>query len=278
MRNLLPFITFLAILTAQDEVNNKVITDHYYYPTDGLTKIVVDISYSLGESVIYAGKEGDGITGKIRYEPRIQQPIVSFSRAGNVGYFELDMKSHKHKVYFNELDDFENRNSLELFFPVNIPHEINFELGLGEADLDLTGLSIESLNIQSGMADFQINVGSANPLVCSEFTVANGIGDFSGRNLGNLRAQSIDIEVGLGSMDLDFTGDVIEDFDLDAEVGLGSLDIILPKNINGYASVSKSFLSSVSIPRGFSDEKLPGRKTVHLNFDVGVGSIDVSQR
>ena len=105
-----------------------------------------------------------------------------------------------------------------------------------------------------------------------------GIGDFNGRKLGNLRAERVNLEVGLGNMDMDFTGDVIEDSDISAEVGLGSLDILLPEEVNGYVDVNKSFLSSVSLPPGFTSERTPGRKTVQIRIDVGVGSVDVRQR
>lgn len=276
MNKILPFLLLTAVLLGQDSSVEKIITDHYYYPTEGLSKIVVKLSYSLGEATISPGKSDAGITGKIRYLPRIQQPVISFTKSGTVGYFDLEIENVK--AHFDKLDDIGSNNELELFFPVDLPQEIYFEMGLGEAEIDLTGLSIEELELESGISDIHIFVGEPNKTVCRQFEVKNGIGDFNGNGLGNLRARRINLEVGLGNMEMDLTGDVIEDCELRAEVGLGSLDIVLPEDINGYADVNKSFLSSVSLPAGFTSEKLPGRKTVQLYIDVGVGSVDVRQR
>lgn len=279
-RTLLPILLF-SVLLAQDNLDDKVVTDHYYYPTEGLEKIVVEVSYKLGEAKISASKEG-GINGKIKYLPRVMTPVVSFKQSGTIGYFDLDMKGKKDNTVtlrnLDGIDDVAESNKMEFSFPADIPHEIHFDMGLGEADVDLTDMTIESLEIESGVSDVQVYMYTPNKMLCRKFDVTNGIGDFNGRSLGNLRAERVNLEVGLGNMEMDFTGDVVEDSDISAEVGLGSLSILLPKEINGYVDVNKSFLSSVSLPPGLTSDRTPGRKTVQIRIDVGVGSVDVSQR
>lgn len=281
MKRLFPIFLIFTVLLGQDTLRNKIITDHFYYPTEGLNKIVVELSYSLGEAKI-SGTRNGGINGKVKYQPGVMSPVISFEKRGTTGYFELDMKGSRGKSVslrgLDGVDRLSDNNAMEFFFPTDIPLEINFDLGLGEADIDLTDMTIESLEIESGVSDVMVFMNTPNKMLCRKFDVTNGIGDFNGKSLGNLRAERVNIEVGLGNMDMDFTGDVVEDCDISAEVGLGSLDITLPRDINGYVDVNKSFLSSVSFPPGLTTDRLPGRKTFQIRIDVGVGSVDVRQR
>ncbi len=88
----------------------------------------------------------------------------------------------------------------------------------------------------------------------------------------------------MGSADIDFNGDNINDTDINVDVGLGSLDLILPDKANIKIYVDSSFLSSVDI-YGLKQKKnkfwvssdwKSGYPTITMDVNVGIGSVDIT--
>jgi predicted membrane protein len=111
------------------------------------------------------------------------------------------------------------------------------------------------------------------------------LGEFNAEGLGNLNAREVDIEVGLGSADIDFRGEITKNIEIDIKVGMGSLDLVLPENVNVKAKVHHNFLSSVDlddfIKKGnqyLTEDWNSDWPTVYLDISVGLGSIDVNRR
>ena len=109
------------------------------------------------------------------------------------------------------------------------------------------------------------------------------MGDIDISGLANLAAKKIDINIGLGSADIDFTGDRIFETDMNVDVGLGSLDMVLPKKANIEIYVDASFLSSVDI-YGLKQKKNKywvspnwesSYPTITMDVNVGMGSVDI---
>ena len=109
------------------------------------------------------------------------------------------------------------------------------------------------------------------------------MGDLSATGLGNLGADNIDINVGLGSADIDLSGDRIYDMDVNVDVGLGSLDMVLPDNANIEIFVDSSFLSSVDVygltkkrnKSWVSPDWDKNKPTISMDINVGMGSVDI---
>ncbi len=172
---------------------------------------------------------------------------------------------------------------MEFYFPPQIKTDLFLDFGVGDAEINLTDISITKLNINCGLSDVELEINKRNNVVCESVSIENGLGDLSVSGLGNLAAKDIDINIGLGSADIDFTGDRIYDMDINVDVGLGSLDMVLPNKTNIKIYVDSSFLSSVDI-YGLKQKKnklwvSPNWEsdypTISMDVNVGMGSVDI---
>lgn len=271
------------IIFAQDDdcIKYKV-TDSYSFNTRQYKDLDISISYGLGKLIIGPSNKKNTIEGLITYDNRRITPIVKMKSVSSSGVLTIKTKKDKGKDLCSyKLKDFDNE--MEFYFPSQIKTDLFLDFGLGDAKIDLTNISITKLNINCGLSDVNIEINERNNVVCQTVSIENGLGNLSVSGLGNLAAKKIDINIGLGSADIDFRGDRIYDADINVDVGLGSLDMILPKKANIKIYVDSSFLSSVDI-YGLKqkknklwvspnwDSRYP---TITMDVNVGIGSVDI---
>ncbi|MFQ6674768.1 MAG: hypothetical protein ACE5LH_00340 [Fidelibacterota bacterium] len=286
-------VFFLTLLSAQSTPER--VTEEILFDVGKINRMDVTISYSLGSLTLTPNVRSDRIGGQIEYDPGMITPHLRYETVGSRGKLDIAVE---HGPEFDDEEAFsfpggvsgrwkdkegeKYRADLDIRLPPGIPLDMEFDLGLGQTDLDLSGLSVSGLRLECGLSDVTITMDTPNPVRTRTLTIKTGLGDFNARGLGNLKAKAVRVNVGLGSADLDFSGDGIEDMDGKIEVGLGSLDLVLPREANVRLEVSKSFLSSVDVndlvqegSHWVSDRWESGRPTLELDISVGLGSVDV---
>jgi Cell wall-active antibiotics response LiaF, C-terminal len=161
--------------------------------------------------------------------------------------------------------------------------DLEFDIGAAEARVDLSGLSITSLDLEVGAADCQVWWDAANLSTLSELTVDCGVSSLSLEGLGYAGLEYMDFEGGLGSFKLDFSGAWTASAEAHLEVGLGSLDVTVPRDIGVRIEAEHSF-GSVDVDRWFkevdddvyeSENYRNANIKLVLMVELGMGSLDV---
>ncbi len=260
----------------------EVVDSSYSFNTRQYKDLDVSISYGLGELTIGSSHKKNKIEGLITYDSHRIIPIVKMESVSSSGVLTIKTKKkHGRGPFKHKLRDFDNE--MEFYFPPQIKTDLFLDFGVGDAEIDLTDISITKLNINCGLSDVEIEVNKRNNVACESVSIENGLGDLSVYGLGNLAAKKVDINIGLGSADIDFSGDKIYDSDINVDVGLGSLDMILPDKTNIKIFVDSSFLSSVDI-YGLKKKKSKywvspvwdnDYPTISMDINVGMGSVDI---
>lgn len=281
-------LTFIIIpnLLAQkynDDCEEIEREDYYRFKTRQYKDLDVSISYGLGELSIGPNDEKDQIDGYISYDSHRIKPKIIMENVSSSGVFTV--KTEK----IRDDDDCRRKprdydNEMEFYFPSNIKTDLFLDFGVGNAEIDLTNIAVSRLNINCGLSDVEIEINRRNEITCKKVNIESGLGDLEVYGLGNLAANNIDINVGLGSADIDMTGEKIYDMEVDVDVGLGSLDMILPDNANIEIYVDASFLSSVDIyglkqkknKYWITDDWDSANPTISMDVNVGMGSVDIS--
>lgn len=276
------FITGSFIFAQSDDYDEYKAVDSYNFNTRQYKDLDISISYGLGELTIGSSNKKDIIEGSITYDSRRIIPIVKIESVSSSGVLMIKTKkNHNKDSYRYKLINFDN--AMEFYFPPQIKTDLFLDFGVGDAEIDLTNISITKLNINCGLSDVELIINKRNNVICQSVSIENGLGDLSVFGLGNLAAKRIDINIGLGSADIDFSGDRIYDMDVNVDVGLGSLDMILPKKANIKIYVDSSFLSSVDI-YGLKQKKNKlwvspnwesNYPTITMDVNVGIGSVDI---
>lgn len=170
---------------------------------------------------------------------------------------------------------------LTLTLARDVPMELDLRFGAVQADIDLGGLSLRSLELRTGASESSVDVSRPNPFSMERAVLEVGAADFTARRLGNLNAERIRISAGVGSLTLDLTGLWARDGEVDIEMGLGALELRLPEGL-GVRLEKKAFLTAFDSERlverdgaWYSRNWEEAERRVRIDLKTAFGSIDV---
>ena len=166
------------------------------------------------------------------------------------------------------------------------PYGLELDYGVGNAHVDLSGLAIKKLKINTGSADVNIGYSSlGNKVDMDTLSVKVDLGSLNVQNLNLSRARYTSADVGFGSMILDFSSNAPSVTNwIEGSVGAGNLTIILPSEQTPVlVRINDSWLCSVKIPdrlkkirpntfasAAYSED---AANALIFNLDVSMGSI-----
>lgn len=155
------------------------------------------------------------------------------------------------------------------FWKVNLGenkiYRLNLIYGFGNADVNLTGSSVQRLKIKSGSADIVVGYddGNINPIQMDTFYVKADFGSIVAKRMELARAKNVITKIGFGNVLLDFEREMSEKCQVDASVGAGNLEILLPKDGTPVIiHIRDSPLCAVKIAKGFEEVE----KNVFVNM------------
>lgn len=196
--------------------------------------------------------------------------VIRLAKDDDIDALSCLLSTKKEKTWMIELTD-------------RVPMDLDVSLGAGEADLDLTGLRLRNLKLETGAGTTSIRVDEPNRERIKSVVLSAGVGTCRTQGLGNLQFESLNFDGGIGTYILDCSGALLNESRLNADIGLGSLVIFLPDGIGARAHCDDSWFSSTSL-NNFKKKKGSKYETVNyetvgtrLNMDInsGIGSVDV---
>ena len=198
----------------------------------------VKVVYGTGRFGIRGTSEPLLYHMQLRYDGTRTQPRHTFNAATRT----LELGVQKSDMRFTGRNDGEE-GKLQLELSRSTPIDLALDLGAVEADLDLTGLRLTRLHLESGASDGKIRFDSLNATRMSSFEVSLGAASFRGDRLANANAPSIRVDAGVGNVELDMSGQWTQDIELHVEVTLGIVTIHVPADVGVRVSVDKVFAS-----------------------------------
>jgi len=192
-------------------------------------------------------------------------------------------KNKKSSVHVNDLESAD----WWLDLTDDIPISLDLELGMGKADLNLTGLDVKDLNLSAGASSVKLRFDEPNTSVIEDLSIEAGLSKFTGEGLANANFNHFKFEGGVGAYTLDFSGTMDHEADVDVEIGLGSVTIIIPKNIGVKVYCEKNWISHLSIDDEFKEREddtyyTPNYKSadgrMNMHIEAGLGSVKVKRK
>lgn len=109
------------------------------------------------------------------------------------------------------------------------PTDLALDLGLADADLDLTGVPLARLSVRAGAGRTRLAFAAPNPVEMRELRVQAGVRAFDAEGLGWARARRLTFEGGVGRFAVDLSGGVpVPGAEALVRVGVGTLELTLP--------------------------------------------------
>ncbi|MGW8266735.1 MAG: hypothetical protein ACWGSQ_10225 [Longimicrobiales bacterium] len=240
----------------------------------GESGIQIRVRYGAGQLSIGPAEAGTLYRMHLRYDEETFEPVARYGD----DRIDLGLESiRKHIDWPGEKDSGE----MELLLARNVPMDLDLEFGAVKAFLDLGGLQMTRLDLSTGASESRVRFSQPNPVRMESATFQVGAADFQVRDLGNLNADRISVDAGVGSVVLSFTGRWQRDATVSVDMGLGALELRFPEGL-GVRVVKNTFLTSLDseglVKRGDSYYSVDWEEADHrvtVTVDAAFGSIDV---
>lgn len=170
----------------------------------------------------------------------------------------------------------------KVYLTENKPYQLSLDYGLGNANIDLSGLSISKLKIKTGSADVNVFYGSdvENQIEMDTFFVKVDMGSLNVKQLNLARSRVVMADVGFGNILLDFSDKPSTSNHVKGSVGAGNLVILLPgKDIPVMVKINNSWLCSLDLCKSLkrvSENTFVNSAYANGNKDALTFDLDVS--
>ena len=228
----------------------------------------VSIEFSAGRLAIRPVDEGLLYRLKLRYKKDYFEPVTDLS--GNRLHLGVERIRKGFRGIFNWNSSGEG-NEFDLELTREVPMDLHVSFGAGSAELDLGGLALTGLEFNTGASGSRIKVSEPNREQISKAQFNVGAADFQLEQLGNLNAEDIEINAGVGSLKLSLDGSWQRDAVISIDMGIGSLELHVPEDL-GFQLRKNSFLTSLNGMRNLVKE---GNVYYSLNWDEAERNVTV---
>lgn len=109
--------------------------------------------------------------------------------------------------------------------------DLVLELGAVSADVNLSGLRVDRLRVESGGSEASVSFDTLNATPMRALDVQVGAATFRGVRLANANASEMRVAAGAGTADLDFGGTWTHDVDLRLQLTLGAATVTVPSDV-----------------------------------------------
>ena len=236
----------------------------------------VRVRYGAGVLKVQRGEAGLLYRVLFRFDEEFAEPDTEYEN----GLLEVGMSMRERRRL--DLAGRSSEASLELELPGDVPLDIELDFGAGRAELDLTGLPVRHLELNTGASESVIHIDEPNPERMESASVHVGAADLRIRGVGNLNADEVTVKAGLGSVALELDGEWPQGAVLSIEMGLGALEIRVPKSLGVRLHHRKSFLTSIDadgfVKKGNTYHSVNwdgAERRVDIEITAALGSIEV---
>lgn len=236
-------------------------------------EIDVEIEYGAGYFSVRAIDEGLLYRMNLEYDEEKFEPVAEHSG----DRLKLGIEGRSRRISLGG----RSAGSLDLELARGVPMDLEINFGAVQADLDLGGLALVDLDLSTGASESTVVVSEPNTHSMSTANFSVGAAEFEVMGLGNLNAERIEVDAGVGSIRLGLDGDWQQDARLSIDMGLGSLEIQVPEGL-GIRLRKDSFLTSLDseglIKRGDvyeSPDFDEADRRVTIDLDAAFGSVAV---
>jgi hypothetical protein len=238
----------------------------------GQESLDVKVTYAVGKFNLKKGPDRLLYRLDSRYDEEVFVLRSNYLESDNRGDLRVEIDDISDVDIKNLRDyDYEGGN-LTLDLSGAIPLDLDLEMGAVEARLELGGLRLQRLSLQTGASDTRVSFSEPNREAAEFCTFKAGAASFRVEELGNSGCRRMSVSGGVGTLTLDFSGEWNYDATGDINVGLGTVEIRVPAEL-GVRIEKSTFLMSFDAP-GF--DKQNGGVWLSRNWDTAENRLTLS--
>jgi hypothetical protein len=227
----------------------------------GESRLAATVQYTGGSLSIVPAPSGILYALRLTYDADRFAPVAQFDPAGPRLTLGTEALSRAGGVHVS------NRGTppaATIGLGTRADLDLDIELGAAEATLELGGIRIRRLKLETGASKTVVRFSESNPIRCSAAEFSAGAAELMVSGLGYSRCGEVKFIGGLGKVTLDFSGRWAGPIHLDATMAVGELVLRLPKQAGIKLELDK-FLASFA-PAGLV-RSADGRTWMSAGFE-----------
>lgn len=242
---------------------------------------IVDIDIDAGEVSIEPNDRDDEISVSLVFSEDFFRQEIEFDEKER----SLFLSFEKDNWIKGESDHLEAKVSILL--PASGIFDLAGRIKAGEVTISLGDLSVKKFDMRTWAGEVQVRFDRPNRVKMRSFRLNTKIGETRIRRLGNARFQYADINNGIGAVEVDFRGDLLNDASAELDLDIGETDIVISEDWALKLSVNKFlFLSQINIPANlkksgryyYSKDFANATKKFELKVRPGIGELNIRYR
>lgn len=236
-------------------------------------RLAVSVSYGAGELTLGRGESGLLYRARFRYDEDFAIPSVDYRR----GRLDLGVSGRDNRRF----KDQSTPPALDLRLSRDVPLDLELDFGAGSAELDLSGVPLLGLEVNTGASESEIRIDEVNPAAMESASINVGAAKLEMHGIGNLNAQRVTVKAGVGSVTLGLDGEWPRNARVSVGMGLGALEIRVPESV-GVHIRRENLLTTIQAD-GFVRSGRSYRSTnwetadrrVEVEISAALGAIDI---
>jgi hypothetical protein len=248
-----------GVMAAQKRENSGIesLRNDFKIDTDRPARLRVDVD--AGEIRVEKGSSRNKMEVDLHYNKDHFRHSLRFNETRN------EMEIVFEKEGWLEYDHDRTIGELMIALPTEGELELDFKIKAGKIDLQLGGLRITELALETIAGEVNVDFEEPNRMEMANLYLNTKIGESKFRRLGNARFRDAEINGGIGELTIDFSGEMLADANARVDLDIGETMIVLPRDAGTRLSMSKFlFLSHVNLPFELQKE---GRYYYSENYD-----------
>lgn len=207
----------------------------------GETRLHARVEYGAGSLRLAPGRPAELYRMDLSYDEERFVPVSDFDAAQGAVVLGLRTSGHGGvlAVSRNQL-----RQVASIAMSPRVDLALELALGAVDAEVELGGLRLSSLDLKTGASRTVIAFSSPNAIRCRRAVFSAGAAEVSIRGLGHSRCEEIEFEGGMGSTTLDFGGSWTSSARVKVRMAVGGLTLRLPRSVGVRLGVDR-FLASL---------------------------------
>ena len=260
---------------------DDIIQFHQKYRLDAGRTAEIKIDVDAGHVIVEKSGEKNYVEVSMRYVDDMFREDVNFNENRNRLQVKLDAR-HWHS-------DFDDEDAkVHILLPEGVDLVLDTRVKAGEIEMILGGLRIKEFSFVNWAGDVEIRFDEPNLIPMETMDLSLKVGESRLIGLGNARFDFADINGGIGSMHVDFSGETLQAARAKIDQDIGETVLVFPGDLGVKMRIGGtfSFLSSKDVDgafnkRGdyyFTDTYDDAHRKIQVKVTPGLGELRVDMR
>lgn len=251
-------------------------TEMIEIPIPGESPVDLTLEFGAGELFLTPGAQSALVEGEAEFNVEDLKPEVLINGTKvKLSTGDLEITG----IPKFQVDDFVNKWNLKLH---DTPMDLHIKAGAYQGEIDLGGLTLNTLEINDGAADVQLSFSESNKTEMRSFRYSTGASNVELTGLANANFGLMNFRSGAGNYTLDFSGDLQRDANVVIESGISQVTIVVPRGTSAIVTL-RGGLMDVDMSGAWENHGstyiLTGEgPMLNIEVEMGAGSLRLRTR